>query len=219
MWSVYKRTCTVSGKSYIGLTKASLKRRWSSGRGYGSVMGLAIRKYGADTWTHEVLSKHKTEEAAIKSEARNIVKFGTLAPGGYNVLPSWTTNPLSTEIGLANLRAAKKNGVYSEKQKAYNRSKRGKGAPWLLGDGNPMRREDVKEKVRAKLTGRVCEWLQGSKHHMQKGNALAVAHGDKIRGRITVNDGVVCKVLEKETAEKLLNAGWIRGRIPGKNRK
>lgn len=218
MWSVYRRTCTVSGKSYIGLTKGSLERRWYSGKGYGSVMGAAIRKYGADVWIHEVLSKHKTEEAAIKAEARNIVKFGTLAPGGYNVLPTAVTNPLNTEVGLARLRKARK-GQYTEKQKAYNRSKRGKGTPWMFGDGNPMRREDVKEKVRAKLVGRVCEWLRGSNHHMQKGNALATAHGASIRGRWAVNDGVVCRTVTQEEAEKLLSAGWIRGRIPGKKRR
>jgi hypothetical protein len=217
MWNVYKRTCTVSGKSYIGLTKSSIEKRWYGGKGYGSVMGAAVKKYGVDAWEHTLLSRHKTEEAAIRAEAKNIVRFGTLAPGGYNVLPTGTTNPLNTELGLANLRAARK-GQYTEKQKEYNRSKRGKGAPWLLGDGNPMRRADVREKVRAKLVGRVCEWLRDSNHHMKKGNALAAAHGDKIRGRWVVNDGSVCKAVPQEEAEQLLSAGWVRGRIPGKKR-
>lgn len=78
---IYKITNQINGKSYVGKTTTSLKQRMASHKCADSVIGKAIRKYGAKNFTCVVIAvtsgennpffgKHHTEESLAKmSEA------------------------------------------------------------------------------------------------------------------------------------------------------
>ncbi len=92
-YCIYKHTCIVNGKSYIGQTCNRPSRRWKgSGRGYeDQVFGRAIQKYGWENFTHEILEKDLTLTQANEREKYWIAYYHTYINdpecNGYNLTP------------------------------------------------------------------------------------------------------------------------------------
>lgn len=87
-WKVYVHTNKVNGKKYVGLTSLSLDKRCQNGHGYRSCpyFGHAIRKYGWDSFSHEILEDGLTRREAGAWERYYISLFDTQNPEhGYNV--------------------------------------------------------------------------------------------------------------------------------------
>ena len=87
---VYKLTCTVSGKSYVGITARALDTRWLEHCGRArqgtrtfSRLYAAIRKYGAEAFTREIVATADTQEQARSLECAFIQRLDTFA-NGYN---------------------------------------------------------------------------------------------------------------------------------------
>lgn len=89
--SVYKITNRVNGKSYIGIT-INVGRRWrnhthESRRGTERPLYEAMRQYGLDNFTVEVIDTAETAEELAAKERMYIKKYNTLFPDGYNKSP------------------------------------------------------------------------------------------------------------------------------------
>lgn len=89
-WIVYKHTCTITGKSYVGSTKNSITLRWqqhcSKARTENSnnKFQQAIRLYSEENWTHEILAENiPTLEEALGLERFYVRKFDCFE-NGYN---------------------------------------------------------------------------------------------------------------------------------------
>lgn len=86
---VYLVTNTVTGKVYVGATGQSLARRWRlhcEAARYGKQTPLheAIRKYGPDAFTQEILA-HTSSTADMESmEVIWIFLMNSIQPSGYN---------------------------------------------------------------------------------------------------------------------------------------
>ena len=71
---IYRHTNKVNGKRYVGQTVDTVDGRWkehvsASRQGRGArVFGAAIRKYGADAFTHELLDVVTTQKGADIAE-------------------------------------------------------------------------------------------------------------------------------------------------------
>ena len=88
-YAVYMHTCP-NGKSYVGITKTPVKRRWHNGGGYISQQYFyrAIQKYGWDNIKHDVLFEGLNEDEAKATEIRLIAERDlTNSSNGYNVSP------------------------------------------------------------------------------------------------------------------------------------
>lgn len=88
MFTVYCPT-SPSGKRYVGVTRLSAAKRWTqhtlaASRGDRCPLHYAIRKHGADNFTHEVLERMTTEAGAKRAEQLWIAQLGTFGSGGYN---------------------------------------------------------------------------------------------------------------------------------------
>lgn len=81
---IYKITCLVNGKPYIGKTKQTLNRRIGQHKLANSVIGQAIRKYGWENFTVEVLEECDTPEQLNEREQFWIAHFNSKTPNGYN---------------------------------------------------------------------------------------------------------------------------------------
>jgi group I intron endonuclease len=87
---IYSHTCTATGKQYVGQTKLTMEARWrqhvkEARIGRGHYLHAAIRKYGADTFTHEVLDVVLTRAGADVAERAWITHRNCRAPHGYNL--------------------------------------------------------------------------------------------------------------------------------------
>ncbi len=88
-WCVYKHTSYESGKSYIGITSQEPQKRWGkNGSAYLSKPSNkhwknAIRKYGWDGFSHEILEGNLTKSEANEKEKYYIKKYDSYN-NGYN---------------------------------------------------------------------------------------------------------------------------------------
>ena len=88
MGYVYKITNTVNNKSYIGISIHEPEKRrirdHLSGRG-NRVIANAVKKYGLDAFTYEVLEANVFDEFLPDLEVAYIANYNTVAPNGYNL--------------------------------------------------------------------------------------------------------------------------------------
>ena len=99
-WIVYKHTNKTSNKVYIGITKKTMMKRWyehvsasnkEDCRASGYHFHRAIKKYGKDDWSHEVLVESiQTIEEASTLEIEFIAKYNSTIEG-YNKTSGGTT--------------------------------------------------------------------------------------------------------------------------------
>lgn len=87
---VYKHTNLSDGKVYIGVTgKKKPEQRWKNGDGYERNIHFysAIKLYGWDGFSHEILRECNTIEEALKYEGDYSKKFNSTNPEyGYNYI-------------------------------------------------------------------------------------------------------------------------------------
>lgn len=91
-YNVYRVTCVVTNKAYIGITRRSVGTRWSAHCSLAkrrpnvqTALGKAIRKYGRDNFTVETLTTACDAREATAVERGLIAQYGTLSPRGYNL--------------------------------------------------------------------------------------------------------------------------------------
>lgn len=88
---VYRLTCTVTKKYYVGQTRVGIDRRWKKHvhdalRGEGCrAIGAAIRKYKASSFTRESLEELPTLKEANSAEIKWIAQLNCRSPLGYNL--------------------------------------------------------------------------------------------------------------------------------------
>lgn len=92
---VYEIRCQTSGKSYIGITKRSIKQRWKGhcdnalesprNRKRFTVLAAAIRKYGKEAFTITEIASAFDETGLLLSERIIIEQNNTVSPNGYNL--------------------------------------------------------------------------------------------------------------------------------------
>ena len=64
---IYKHTNTINNKIYIGQTKNTISQRWfehikfSKNKKINFKFYKAIRKYGYNCWTHEIIAEYDDE--------------------------------------------------------------------------------------------------------------------------------------------------------------
>jgi group I intron endonuclease len=93
-WTIYCHTHIETGRRYIGQTKNDMSRRWrdhvrsAKSPAAGWFFAAAIRKYGAEAFSHRVLEVCGTLEEANDAEAAWIDSFSTRHPEfGFNLRP------------------------------------------------------------------------------------------------------------------------------------
>ena len=91
--SIYRHTCTVTGKSYVGQTRKKVRVRWhqhvsaalTNSDHQCLALSRAIRKYGRKSFVCEVLAVANSQEEANKLEPFWIAASDSLSPNGYNL--------------------------------------------------------------------------------------------------------------------------------------
>lgn len=91
-FEVYCITNKVNGKLYVGVTTKGYKNRfashvWHSRKSSGSCRALynAMRKYGQDSFSVELIDTASSFEEMNQLERKHIAQLGSLHPNGYNL--------------------------------------------------------------------------------------------------------------------------------------
>lgn len=135
---VYKHT-SPSGKVYIGITYKTIQERKNDGYGHNARFRNAVKKYGWDNFTHEIVADNLALEEAHRLEKELIAEaHSTDRNKGYNISPGGGS-PFKglkhTEATKAKISKANKGRVVSlETRQRLSLSLKGK----LNGDKNPM---------------------------------------------------------------------------------
>ena len=89
-FTVYCHVNKINEKRYIGITSQELNQRFRNGKGYKSSphFNYAIKKYGWDSFEHQILFSDLSEVDAKEKEIEMIAIYNTTNPDfGYNITP------------------------------------------------------------------------------------------------------------------------------------
>ena len=87
---IYVVTNKVNGKQYVGQTTVGAVNRWYNHKadaksGRGRLIGRAIRKYGLENFTFDVVSTSDNQDDLNVQEVAWIAQCGSRVPNGYNL--------------------------------------------------------------------------------------------------------------------------------------
>lgn len=119
MYSVYIHTFP-HGKKYVGVTCCNPESRWgSNGCNYKNpYMVNAIKKYGWDNITHEIVAENLTVDQASQMEIELIQKYNSADKRyGYNISLGGIESKICSEQTKEKLRQANLGKVMSEESK------------------------------------------------------------------------------------------------------
>jgi len=171
-YCVYIHINKINNKKYVGITKTSTTKRWGkNGSGYtrykNSVFGRAIKKYGWDSFDHEIFTTNLSKERACRLE---IILIETLRTRdkryGYNVQPGGqlgNAGVVFSEESRVKMREAKVGKNLSEEHKKHisnslkghkpaNFTEESKAKLRLANLGKTIS-DETKEKISNALTG------------------------------------------------------------------
>lgn len=127
---VYEHKNKINNKRYIGITCQDVKKRWKRGSSYSKKSKIynAIKKYGWDSFEHNILYKNLSQEEAEQKEIELIAKYQTTnSKYGYNIQNGGFHNGKFTEETKLKISKAKKGTKMSEiARKHMSESRKGK---------------------------------------------------------------------------------------------
>ena len=85
MYKIYLITNLFNLKKYVGITKFSLEERFSQHVKRGFLLTEAIKKYGEQKFSIELIEVVESAERAYELEIFYIKEYNTKAPNGYNL--------------------------------------------------------------------------------------------------------------------------------------
>lgn len=158
-YKVYKHT-SPSGKVYIGITRQDPIKRWQRGYGYidNQHFFSAIRLYGWDNFTHEILFDNLTAEDAVAKEIELIAFYdSTDKDKGYNRdLGGGYRSEQSIEKGVASWHKNGNEEVLRQKIKDHWADTQ-KAMQHRAHLSEALNREDVKEKLSENMRKRMAD--------------------------------------------------------------
>ena len=198
-YTVYKITNTVNGKTYIG--KHQTQDLNDGYMGSGKLLKKAIRKYGLDKFTKEILHVFQTEEemnlkekelVVVSEETYNLCDGGR---GGFGYINKNGLNPTD------HLNNGSIKHIERCRKAAFTTWERNPGLRKILADAVVRNR---------------CDWT-GKKHTKETKAKMRLSHKGKQCGsknsqfgKMWITNGIENNKIRKED---VIPQGWYKGRI------
>ena len=176
MLIIYKATNNINGMVYVGLTAYTLKQRMSRHYCYGEFyFGCALRKYGRENFTFEVIDTAETREELGEKERYWIRVYNCKAPNGYNLTDGG-------ECGYERSPETKKR--MSEARKLFYTTEAGAEFKRLMSERGKIRvvLQETKDKISATLMGNK-PWNVGLKGVVSWNEAQRQAQSLRLMGK------------------------------------
>lgn len=179
MYKLYQITNTVNGKSYVGVTKLSIEKRWeihkSNAKNPKYPLYHAMAKYGYEAFTIHLLEENKDRKYISSLEEPTIQKLKThITQNGYNVAKGGYGGDLGPEAYAKRIETIKN---YSpEKQAAYKEKlhQRNLGKTKYTDSGRLSQSEKIKGN----------KFRQGVPHNDDAKSKISIGNKGKKRSEI-----------------------------------
>lgn len=158
---------------YIGQTIKTIEKRWrehlynAQHTQREQLLYLAMRKYGVENFYIELLYELKEGESIDDWERHFIQKWNSISPNGYNM----------TEGG----------SKFQGDNPMFHAEIRKKVSEHFIGDNNPAKRPEVREKIRQKATGKKASEETRAKMRMRPVPFKGRKHTPESRAKISQN--------------------------------
>ena len=189
MGFVYMITNTVNQKHYIGISihepvNGRIKRHLA-GYGGNRLLTHALKKYGKESFTYEILEQNVFPDLLPSLEVSYIAKLNTVAPHGYNLTTGGDGGKVPCEETRKKMSKSQKGRKHTEvtKRKISEKNK---------GEKNPNYNKTASEETRRKMSRRrkgrklsqktrqeMSERQKGEKNHFY-GKNLSKEHKRKL---------------------------------------
>lgn len=163
MYKIYLITNLFNLKKYVGITKFSLEERFSQHTKRGFILTEAIKKYGEQKFSIELVEVVESAERAYELEIFYIKEYNTKAPNGYNLTDGgdgifgWNITDEYREqcsFRVKELHKEKRIGMYGKKHTEETKKKMSESSK---GNQNCLGRvlsEESKQKISEKHLGK-----------------------------------------------------------------
>ncbi len=203
---IYKTTCNVTGRWYIGMH--STTKLEDGYMGSGKILRYSIRKYGVENHTKEILEFFETREELIFREQEIVTKELISDGKCMNLREGGTGGWVSKEVQLK----CSKAGGDTTSQKIKNDDVFRLKFSSIISD---TLKNQYKNKIRNGFSGvRFNEThSEETKQKMsEKRKGLGTGETNSQYGTCWITKDGVNKKIKKEDLETYLNDGWVKGR-------
>ncbi|MBQ0035589.1 MAG: GIY-YIG nuclease family protein [Firmicutes bacterium] len=205
-YSVYLLTNLINNKKYYGITSQKPETRWNNGNGYKDTtyIGKAIRKYGWDNFSHEILYSNISKCEAQLLEIKLIEENDTLNPEiGYNQQPGGNLSNLGVKLSdetrqkMSDSRKGIKNPFWGKHLSEEHRKMLSDIAKKRIGENHNMygkhHTEETKQKLSEQRKGKNGKYIANSEtvicittNHIYESISLAEKDniGCELKGRL-----------------------------------
>lgn len=152
---IYKITCLVNGKAYVGQTIRAPEIRWAAHRSPSkkpSYIQKAIKKHGKENFVFEVLCQANSRESLNYLEDYFISYFDCLAPKGYTCVGSRGKDSAISSETRKKMSLAKKGRPALNKGKKMSAESRAKMSAAKIGKKRTHIGKPISEETRAKMS-------------------------------------------------------------------
>jgi hypothetical protein len=193
---LYKTTCLVTGRYYIGMHSTSNLE--DGYMGSGKRLRYSIRKYGLDNHKKEILGFFESRELLIEAEKKAITEDMITDNNCMNIMSGGTG-------GFISIEASRKGGLIlqnkfkgSVKQKVWS----------AKGGSKRFKLYGIPKKLKQDWLGR--KHSEETKLKMRKPKNIGETNSQY--GTCWITKDGLNKKIKKENLESYINDGWVKGR-------
>lgn len=202
-YTIYKTTNLINGKEYVG--KHETKDLNDGYMGSGKNLNRAIKKYGVENFSKEILFKLASREEMNAKEAELVTEEYCLREDTYNICPGGHGGfGYINQIGLNG-----KNGGRFDSERAKKAGKTGSINQRLLYSGA----EISKKAMRTRIENGNILTFKGKKHKEETLEKLRkpknIGSSNAQYGTMWITNGSENKKVKKEN---VIPEGWYKGR-------
>ena len=95
---VYKITHLDTERCYIGQCIGDVKARWRSHKASDTHLGRAIKKYGVESFSFEIIDTADSIAELNEKEIKYIAKYSSIMPNGFNIESGGRNAPMAEHV-------------------------------------------------------------------------------------------------------------------------
>ena len=217
---IYKTTCRLTGRFYIGMH--STDDMEDGYLGSGKRLWYSIKKHGKENHVRDILemlpdreSLRKKEQEIVNEKLVANVECMNLDLGGNYIKHSCKSNAVKRTMSEAAQEVGKRPEIRELRSKIAKaqhadpiKSQRHREATKRAQNHPVTKKHQAEASAKPEVRKRRSVAAKISQNRLSQKRLLRKA----VKGRIWISDGTQCKMIRPKNLKQYLNVGWFRGR-------